>query len=531
MRPEAPSSPAPSSRLSRASARGPPAVAAPLPVLGSTTAAGRAAAAGFCAAGAAAGFCAAGALGRCPCAAVALGRAVAVRAGVALGRGGGGGGGAVVGRVVGGGGGVLGAGVAVGALTVRLRLTAVPGTEGNVPAGLAGMPPTVKLTLAPAVVQPWIACTSTVYCPALTVPEPHKTPPMLAVTTVPGKADPAAGLTLPKKRAEGTAAGPPTLLAGVGPLAVAVGVALPPVCAATGPGPAALSARPPSSAAAPSSAPSRVALLHLLMNAVPLLFLPFPRWRRPAGRGPPPARRPLEGAGGEGATGTDTDEQRLAGARGAEVGRRPRRAEEARLEGVQAVVEAPHADHDAARLHLADDRADRRARRRVRRRDHLVAATRQRRRRRLRRQRHRRRRLRRGAGEVADEVGHHDRRAGRAAAEQRRLRRDTGREAEQRVQPQRGDQDHRAGRRQLAAVHAEDLLAAALRRRGVAEDAGTGAEGDQARLGARHRLDEAAAGAQADDEARARGRAHRDRRGHGRAGVGHAMVQRRRQCA
>ncbi|HEY7295243.1 MAG TPA: hypothetical protein VH916_09380, partial [Dehalococcoidia bacterium] len=79
----------------------------------------------------------------------------------------------------------VGAGVGVGALTVRFRLTAVPGIAGSVPPGLAGIPPTVKLTLAPGVVQPWIACTSTVYWLPFTVPEPHSTPPIEAVTTEP----------------------------------------------------------------------------------------------------------------------------------------------------------------------------------------------------------------------------------------------------------------------------------------------------------------------------------------------------------
>jgi hypothetical protein len=135
------------------------------------------------AAAAAPGFCATGPAGRCPVGRCAAG-AVGVRAGVA-----GGGGGGVGARVAGGGGGgggVVGAGVGVGGgAPGRFNCTALPSTLGRVPVCVAGIPPTAKFTVAPTAVQPLIACTSTMYDPPPTVPNPHATPPIVAVTVAP----------------------------------------------------------------------------------------------------------------------------------------------------------------------------------------------------------------------------------------------------------------------------------------------------------------------------------------------------------
>src|SRR5579883_248439 len=172
--------------------------APPVPVFGryGRAAGAGAAAPGRCATGTPAGFCAAGALGRCAegtCAAGVDGRGVAVAVTVVgrgvVGAGGGGGGGTVA---------VVGAGVGVGAATVRLSWTAVPSTLGSVPVCVAGTPPTAKLTVAPGVVQPEIACTSTMYWLLVTVPKPHATPPIVAVTVVPvGTTLPLAPVTVP----------------------------------------------------------------------------------------------------------------------------------------------------------------------------------------------------------------------------------------------------------------------------------------------------------------------------------------------
>src|SRR5579883_3338675 len=137
----------------------PPCCAPPVPVRGSAGAvAGR---------GAAAGFCAAGALGRWPVGTWTAG--VAVR-----------------GAVVGAGVAVRAVGVGVAAApTVRLSWTAVPSTFGSVPVCVAGAPPTVKLTVLPGVVQPAMAWMSTMYWLPDTLPKPHATPPIVAVTVAP----------------------------------------------------------------------------------------------------------------------------------------------------------------------------------------------------------------------------------------------------------------------------------------------------------------------------------------------------------
>jgi len=98
-----------------------------------------------------------------------------------------------------GGGGGGGAGVAVAATpTVRFKLTAVPSTLGRLPVCVAGSAPTEKLTVAPGAVQPEIACTSTTYELPETVPNPHATPPTVAVTVVPvGTTEPFDPVTVP----------------------------------------------------------------------------------------------------------------------------------------------------------------------------------------------------------------------------------------------------------------------------------------------------------------------------------------------
>lgn len=90
---------------------------------------------------------------------------------------------------------------------------------------------------------------------------------MLAVTVAPGGIVPLADVTEPKKRADGTADGPPALLAGVGV----------PVWAKIAPPPERASA--PASATDPASAENASILLRNRMQSFPAQTLPAVRAR------------------------------------------------------------------------------------------------------------------------------------------------------------------------------------------------------------------------------------------------------------
>src|SRR3989304_2023872 len=101
--------------------------------------------------------------------------------------------------VVGGGGGGGGVG---GAALVAVRSSGLKSPLVQAAVWSAGLPPTRKVTVAPALPQPLTSpseTTSSTYAyvsPPATAVEPHSTPPMVADTTVPPAAGPPSRLPL-----------------------------------------------------------------------------------------------------------------------------------------------------------------------------------------------------------------------------------------------------------------------------------------------------------------------------------------------